>query len=254
MGGGNADALVISDQNKADFFSDPALNAEGDKPVKIPLLICDAQWDTNGNTGAKDIPWAASTGFPIDLGTDKLVINPPLQGGDLFVSGTWESMEWDGAAWRNPKNGNLANGDLTINAGRDSLYKVTVNLPAGAGAAAPNLWVRINDLVIKGANGPYLGEYDRTTKRILVVYEAANAADFQNTIAHELGHAFHQTALGNTAGEPAHANQYSKQGSHCNYNTDKCLMYESGPIAGTLGEFCPVCHPYVILQDMSELA
>ncbi len=261
VGGGDDDALVISDLNKADFFDDSEfedLKPEKDKPVKVPIIICDAQWDSDTDSGAQSSDWEESTDFPIELGMDKLILDPPLQGGNLFVSGTWDSVEFDSVngTLKNPKNGNLANGDLRVSKTRNSLRKVTVKLPAGVGGAAPDVYVRINNLIVKGAKGPYLGEYSKATQRILCVYESATAeqrADFQNTIAHEVGHGFRQTATGGSSGAPAHPKHYYKQGDHCNYDTNKCLMYESGPITGTLGEFCKECHPYVLFEDMSKL-
>jgi hypothetical protein len=258
VNGGPADALVVSDSNKAQFFT--GFSAEADKPIKVPILICDAQWDAGGNSAAVDAGEISTANFPRDIATDKLVLSPPLQGGNLLVSGNWTAAEWDPALnagagdWANVRQGALANGDLSVNSARSGLRRVTVSLPAGVGAttAATRIW--IEGLVIQGADGPYLGEYSRSTKRILAVYDPTEPVDFQNTIAHELGHAFHQVAEAPPAGIPAHPNQYLSKGSHCNKHTDKCLMYQSGPIRGSLNRYCDVCHPYVLLEDMSRLA
>jgi hypothetical protein len=86
------------------------------------------------------------------------------------------------------------------------------------------------------------------------VYEPADPVDFQNTIAHEIGHAFKQVTKVRPAGIPAHPHQYDKQGSHCRHATDKCVMYESGPIVGSFNRYCDVCHPYVLVQDMHKFA
>ena len=251
LNGGNADALVVSDTNKAQFFGGFA--AEADKPIKVPILVCDAQWDEGGSSGSRDAA-APAASFPIDLRMDKLVLNPPLQGGGLFVSGTWLAAEWDAAtgAWTNVRNGNLSNADLSVNAGRSDLHDVAVALPAGVGPTTAHIHLWLEDLVIQGADGPYLGEY--AAERILSVYDPTQPVDFQNTIAHELGHAFHQVTQASLTGIPAHPHQYNSMGSHCSYNTDKCMMYESGPIVGSLNRYCDVCHPYVLVQDMSELS
>jgi len=250
--GGNADALVVSDANKGQFFAGFA--AEADKPIKVPILICDAQWDAGGNSGTSDDAELTVGKFPRDVEMDKLALTPPLQGGDLLVSGTWTAAENGHGGWQNVRKGNFANGDLSINASRKSLYAVTVALPAGVGATTNKTRVWIEDLVIQGAKGPYLGEYSKATKRILAVYDPKEPVDFQNTIAHELGHAFHQVTTAAPAGVPAHPNQYLSQGSHCNKHKDKCLMYQSGPISGSLNRYCDVCHPYVLLEDMSRLS
>jgi hypothetical protein len=261
LNGGNADALVVSDSNKDQFFND--FKAEAKKPIKIPLLICDAQWDEGGDSAGVDQTLTPAD-FPRNIATDKLVLNPPLQGGDLLVSGDWTAAERDPDPakagtpdeWQNVRNGSLTNADVSVDPNRDHLRKVRVALPAGVGATTAATKVWLQNLVIQGADGPYLGEYDPGTKRILAVYDPTEPVDFQNTIAHELGHAFHQVMEpgATPAGIPAHPNQYLSKGSHCNKHTDKCLMYQSGPIAGSLNRYCEVCHPYVLVEDMSKLA
>ena len=76
------------------------------------------------------------------------------------------------------------------------------------------------------------------------------------TIVHEAGHGFKQCIRAGDvpAGLPAHGNQYESAGSHCNTPVKKCLMYESGPQRTAIHRFCDVCHPYVVVQDMSALA
>jgi len=114
--------------------------------------------------------------------------------------------------------------------------------------------VRIKDLRVEGADGPYLGEYDSSTGRILSVYDPLQARDFQNTITHELGHAFFQVADGPASGLPAHPNRYSSLGFHCRNGVNTCVMYESGPVAACLDRYCDECHPYLLVQDISRLA
>jgi len=258
VNGGPNDALVVSDTNKAQFFTGFA--AEADKPIKVPILVCDAQWDPDGDSGLEDRDEPASS-FPLDILMDKRVLNPPLQGGDLLVSGSWEAKDWDASAnsgagdWVNPRNGNLSNADLSINANRDDLNKVKVALPAGVGPTTAQTRVWIENLSVQGAND-FLGE--SFNQRILAVYESDTQLkrdDFQNTIVHELGHAFHQVLHGAPAtGIPAHPIQVDMgQGNHCRQETDKCVMYDSGPIVGSHNRYCDICHPYLLVQDMSNI-
>lgn len=261
VNGGNGDALLVSDTNKAQFFTGVA--ADASRPLKIPILVCDAQWDAGPSTAPVSTAGAVSaSSFPVDLATSKLILDPPLQGGNLMVSGTWVAAEWDAAAnggagaWINRRNGNLAAGDISVNSARDNLKKVTVSVPAGVGATTANTRIQISNLVVQGANGPYLGESFQ--KRILAVYDPNEPADFQNTIAHEIGHAFKQVIKGDpaggVAGVPAHPKQMDLgQGNHCREQTNKCVMYDSGPIAGSLNRYCDVCHPYLLVNDMSEI-
>jgi len=253
LGAGADDALVVSDSNKASFFS--GYKAEGDKPIKIPLLICDAQWDKGGNCSSVDWPDIPAAVFPLNVGTDKLVLTPPLQGGNLRVSGKWVAKEPDGAGgWKNVRKGSYKNSDFSVDPARTDLKDVQVALPAGAAPIKPDTVIDIEDLVIKGADGPYLGEYDTSKKRILSVFDPAQPVDFQNTIAHEIGHSLHQVTETRPAGIPKHPHQYLRQGSHCRFDTNKCVMYQSGPIPGSLNRYCDVCHPYLLVQDMHKLA
>lgn len=261
VNGGNANALVVTDVNKNTFFSGIANEAE--KPIKIPILVCDAQWDTGPNTSAVTTGWLAVGGYDVTM--DRLIINPPLQGGSLLVSGTIAYMgKLPDSSWDTQKNAALTNAEISVSPGRDSLYKVTVRMPAAVTTYAtthPNTNITIMNLVVQGAKGPYLGE--SFSKKVLAVYESDTAlkiADFQNTIAHEIGHGFGQTVRADKVptGVIAHPNQYLSYdsdgvctGSHCNKDTDKCVMYQSGPIAGSLNRFCDVCHPYMLLGDMS---
>jgi len=254
VGGGDADALVVSDGNKGQFFSGYA--AEADKPVKIPLLICDAQWDAGDESGSQDVSLRKASQFPVDVEMDKLVLDPPLQGGKLLAAGTWKAAEYDAStsSWENVRQGTLAAGDLTVSKTRDSLMKVTVKKPAGLTGVTADTYLEISGLKIKGAKGPYLGEYSSANKRILAVYDPDEQEDFQNTIAHEIGHALRQVSKAVPTGVPAHPYQYDKQGSHCKRKKDKCVMYESGPIAGSLNQYCDICHPYLLIQEMETWA
>jgi len=257
VNGGGANVLVISDKNKNAFFA--GIAAEADKPVKIPILVCDAQWDTGPNTSAVDTGWLAASDY--DIATDRLVLKPALSGGGIRVAGTVEGA-WEDppGTWQYTAAVNLTEADISISDTRNSLKKVTVRIPNSvksqyAGEANPH--VRISGLIVKGCKGPYLGE--SFAKKVLAVYDPNEPADFQNTIAHEVGHGFGQVvkAADRPTGAPAHPNQYisydsdgMSTGSHCNHATNKCVMYQSGPIAGSLDRFCDVCHPYMLVHDM----
>src|SRR5690606_28552038 len=102
-------------------------SADPSRPVEVPIVVCDAQWDAGGNSAAVTSPAVPASAFPIELATDKLMIDPPLQGGDLLVSGTWVAGDWDPAAnggaggWTNVRSGALTPGLLSINPARDNL-------------------------------------------------------------------------------------------------------------------------------------
>jgi hypothetical protein len=256
VNGGTGDALVVSDTNKAQFFDKFA--HEEEKPNMIPVLVCDAQWDPDGDTAKKKVPWIDSKWFPYDITVGKDVLNPPLQGGDLYVSGTWVAREWDpvAGAW-GPKSPpkNLTNNDLTINKDRDSIQKVTVKLPAALDATKRTV-VQLDHLSVRGA-AHFLGE--SSEQRILAVFDPGQPVDFQNTIAHEIGHAYAQVIEGDPAGGvdgiPFHPIQMNAEeaGNHCRYFKNLCVMYDSGPVKGSLNRYCEICHPYLLIQDMSKI-
>ena len=258
--GGGGNVLLVSDLNKNSFFT--GLADEADKPIKVPILVCDAQWDTGPDTNAFNSGWV--TAWPVTAATNRLLVKPYLDGGALLVSGEVQCTAPDGGGgWVTGPTAQLTEANLTIDPGRGAKFKeVVVNLPAAVDNwvnANPGANVAVVGLVLRGAKGPYLGE--SFGKNILAVYEPAEAADFQNTITHELGHGFQQTlrAGKQVAAAPALKTQYisydsdgMSTGSHCNHSTNKCVMYESGPIVGSLNRYCDDCHPYLLSLDMTK--
>ncbi len=262
--GDTGDGLVVGDNNEKKFFGKKV--KKKDEPVMVPMMNVHGLWIADGDTGAESAPREESTTFPVSLTMDKKVINPPLQGGDLLVSGTWEAQDWRppvaevvatatvagtpavAGAWINRRTGNLANGDIELDPNRSDPRAVRVKVPAGvvvASGGGKKTRITIKDVVVRGA-ATFLGtSYD---DGIVNKFTPNDMQDFINTINHELGHSFKQVKTGPPTGVPAHPHQYVNQGSHCSHATDKCLMYQSGPIAGSLNEYCPVCHPYVLIE------
>jgi hypothetical protein len=253
--GGNADALVVSDNNKGQFFSSCA--ADADRPVKIPILVCDAQWDPDGNSSSIDLTGRVDASvLPANIAIDKRVLDPPLQGGNLIVSGTWTALalnpvtnKWDrkGAA-----NSPFAAGDIDIDPNRSDTNEIRIKRPAAMPGDATHLIIK--SISVQGA-ASYLGEYSPSTKKILVVHDPNQPIDSVNSIVHEVGHAFNQVPKGSVDGVPAHPIQVDLgQGNHCRHLTDKCVMFDSGrPDGYSLNEFCEKCHPHVLVEDMAKL-
>ncbi len=248
------DALVVGDATETRFFS-LAKPAE-DKPVAIPILNAHALWVQDGLTSSDSIPWFDATGFPKQFTADKKLLDPPLQGGTLLRSGRWRAVDWDPAAnhgtggWINDRRGNLAAGDISLDPGRSSPREVQIKKPAGIVLAAAGTQVTITNLTFR-AGTTYLGtSYD---DGIVNSYTPNDEQDFINTINHEIGHSFKQVSKVYPAGIPAHPHQYDQDGAHCRYTNKSCLMYESGPQPASLNRYCPVCHHYVLVQDMSKV-
>jgi len=262
VNGGNGVVLNVSDANTGQFFAD--INAETEHPIKVPIVTCDYNWgleqDSAPATGLDNIAPAA---FPVAVDTNVYVCDPPLQGGNLLVSGDWEAADWDPAAdggngdWVNFRSGSFVDGEITVDPNRGNLKQVHVALPAGIGAVTADTSVDIKNLVVKGAGDFFLGGYNIDgNQRIVCVYDPNDAQDYQNTVVHELGHAFHQTlGVAPATGIPVNPNYIlNPTGPHCTYDTNKCVMFTSGPIAGSLNRYCPDCHPHMLVQDMQTIA
>jgi hypothetical protein len=249
--------LNISDANQDQYYA----LAQGDTehPISVPVVTCDFNWAEEGASGiVADFNRLASA-FPLDVNTTMHACDPPVQGGTLLAAGDWVAAESDGAGgWLNVRNGALQNGDVDINPLRDRITKVRVNLPAGAGAVTAATRVWISNLQINGADNHYLGGYaiNPAFPMIVAVFDPSDTADYQNTVVHELGHAFFQTGgVAPAAGIPVNPNYIlNPTGPHCTYQVNKCVMFTSGPIAGSLNRYCPDCHPYMLVQDMTQVA
>jgi len=143
-----------------------------------------------------------------------------------------------------------------------------VTLPA---IAAPGVGEKIYVVAqCAPADGPYLGE--SFGKNSLIVYPTAatpgsgftlgeHQADYQDTVTHEIGHAFNQTPLPGAQPDapniPDHPTQADRgQGNHCQVTTPagkfKCVMYDSGPMKDGIHKYCETCHPYLLAQDLTK--
>jgi hypothetical protein len=259
----NSDALVVGDDNRSEFFK--LAKAEKDKPVMVKMLNSHALWIKGGVTASQNFAWFESPSYPIVVDVGKETLDPPLAGGTLLKAGRWEAEDWQPpgvppgsppgtppapGAWVNRRNGALAAGDLALDPGRSDPNTVCVKLPAGVTVAATKTRVRIRGLIVRHCQS-YLGT--SYADGIVNAYTPNDEQDFINTINHELGHSFNQVSKVQPAGVPTHKLQYDKDGSHCNFAGKACLMYESGPQPGSLNRYCSVCHPYVLVQDMSSV-
>ena len=287
--GGSAtkDVAVIGGHNKEKFAA--MRTVEAAHPLKANLIVCEFQCDPDGATDDS----MATAIFKLDAGKSKvvtltqgsggdIVCKPALKaGGNLVEIGEWSTS--DPALGTGPGGGTITDADIEIESTRGSTLEVKVTLPASAPiptTAAP-VWVTLQ---LKAASG-YLGE-SFGTGQILCVYDVSAAAggqgsevDYNDTVAHELGHMWKQTPKPGThsASMNDHPLQYvghQGQGSHCrqgatisapgpvHWNTasektpypkkGKCLMFHSFSSSCT-HKFCATCKPYLQLQDMSSL-
>lgn len=264
--GNVGDGLVVGDVHEKEFWK--LAPDEADKPVMFRMLNAHALWAPGGNTTAVNVNvWTTGDTFPIEVNVGALAIDPPqTQGADLLTSGRWEAEELietppppgspvgtlSTFAWGNASSGDLDAADVTTNPNRDDPRMVQVKLPSGLGVVADATKVRLKiKLLVVRSSEMYLGtSYD---DGIVNAYTPNDEQDFINTINHELGHSLKQVTKVRPGGVPAHHEQYDSQGSHCNYQNKSCLMFESGPQPASLNRYCPTCHPYVLVQDMSDV-
>jgi hypothetical protein len=253
--GDASDGLAVGDATESKFFA--LVKKTSERPVQVPMLNAHGLWVADGTTAGQSTPWTEipAKAFPLPFDAAKELLDPPLQGGTLLFAGRWEAQDWDDAAnagagaWVNPRHGDLAAGDLSLDASRSDPHTFQIGKPARL-TLGTKTRVRFTGLRLRGAVS-YLGT--SYADGIVNCYTPNDEVDFINTINHELGHSFKQVTKVRPTGVPAHPHQYDKQGSHCNYQNKSCLMYESGPQAVHLDRYCPVCHPYVLVQDMSSV-
>lgn len=253
--GDASDGLAVGDATESQFFKLAKPSTE--RPVQVPMLNAHGLWVADGTTAAQTSPWMElpATAFPVPLEANKKLLDPPLQGGTLLSAGQWEAADWDPALdngngdWGPVRSGNLVAADISLDPSRSSPRSFQVSQPAGLRPAARTAF-RFKSLRLNGATS-YLGT--SYADGIVNCYTPNDVVDFVNTINHELGHSFKQVTKARPAGVPAHVHQYDQDGSHCNYQNKSCLMYESGPQPVHLDRYCPVCHPYVLVQDMSSV-
>ncbi len=259
----NADGLVVGDANQKVFFD--LVTKKVKEPVAKPMINVHALWIKGAVSGDLVINLDAGfelRHFPRNLSFDTECLDPPLQGGTLFHSGSYTTYKLNPAnnLWVVDKRGSFSSGDLSLDPNRSGGNQVKVALPAAIQGDPPTNRISLR-LKINGAQS-FLGT---SYKDSIVVnsYTPNDEQDYVNTINHELGHSLSQVPVPTAGlrpknpmhdkGIPAHPLHYENQGPHCDYQNKSCLMYESGPQPNSLNEYCPVCHPYVLVQDMTKM-
>ncbi|HEX2955502.1 MAG TPA: hypothetical protein VHO70_01650, partial [Chitinispirillaceae bacterium] len=255
-GASNSNVAVISDCNKhaiANNFFKP----KADQPVKNHLIVCDKQYDARdgGNLqyargASSPIKRALPAGTSIKIVMDKPVFDPALHGPGMITALYWCSTSSPAAKT------NIPVASAKIPCPRANNCEIEVVLPAINGSAADPVYI-----VAKCFSpwGPYLGE--SFGKHSLIVYNPADVVDYNDTVVHEIGHAFNQTPRPNMQPDPTHIPQHPIQadrghGNHCQEHDlikrPICVMYDSGPLhyMTALHRFCDVCHPYLLVEDL----
>ena len=232
------------------------------RKTKNQLIIAPYQYDVfkegkrRSAAGRSAAITAPAAGTEIKIALNRPVFDPALHGVGMIRRLYWYRKSARGS--RHP----IPAGEARIPKPRAHNRQIAVKVPAinPAPTAADPVFI-----VAKCWSpwGPYLGE--SLGKHSLILFDPKDVTDFNDTVAHEIGHRFNQTPEpGKQPGAPQipdHPNQADrKQGNHCQVNDGvdagsgktkyKCIMYDFGPLRWGLHEFCEVCHPYLLVEDL----
>lgn len=261
-GGGTTNRFVATDYNMNHFYS--KVRPSADKPLKVPMLLCEANFGDAGVSSAVNNLQVRITDFPQEVQMSMCAMTPCIDDNskNLLASGTWKlyrpSTTRPGT-WREIESGALRAADVTILQTRTNKYCIHIKRPSNIVSTAMNTVVVFQNITINGAKS-YLGGYFSGSKTLLSVRNPSEPNDFHNTIVHELGHAFGQVIRPSDSanlGLPDHPIQEDRgSGNHCNHKTGAnfdCVMYYAGLSGDPVLPWCDTCKPYVLLADMSKL-
>ena len=297
QGGGNGIVATVGSNNKTEFAKKPIFDKDEYKehPIKANVIACNYQCDAMGATPVKKITLTAN-GQKVIMpgGVGSIICKPALaRNKKLVFFGEWSKTK---TPWK--KQGKINDDAIIIDSGRSDTLGIKIDLSKGATGSPPvptathPVYVRLR---VQSAED-YLGEsFD--PGQVLCVYRPGTAdpkqgseADFNDTVAHELGHMWNQTPpVVQTSTVPAslkaHPLRYEGhggQGPHCRdgviqYWRSTGLSNTPGPVNwsnrnqklpeplkgtcimfGTYSskcshKFCSTCKPYLQLQDMQKI-
>lgn len=291
--GSTSKAVVIGTGNESkirEFLNDGVTDANKPKePVKSHIMYCDYQCDYETGPSKLYMQFSSKKISYQDINkyTGGFVLNPPVKDGqDVFKN----DFEWGIATLKKSKvilkkllfksNKSIAEstpatnctkvggiGDVTC--GKTS-FEIT-NIPDAYKSyfdSSGNL-KKADVAVYVEATVNYANQYlgDSDGHHVIIVVESSNDAETCATVSHEIGHSFNQTPrpANKPASLPAHPMGHSDAGYHCYYNAREFnkkgggTSYKSGTCVmaqnsgNSTAEYCPICGPYIKLQDMSAM-
>jgi hypothetical protein len=258
----------------------------------LNLIPCNFQCDYNNtfkDIGTVQVKTTDKTSeadtyyVTVATNTRHILCDPPLNPGvdRMIVSATYGHKDGSDVY---AADGNIPLANITIDEKRPGTGSIKLKRPGTMPepTVAKPAWIRVEYIYCRS----YLGE--SKVNHVLAVVRPWSASgqgspiDFNDTVTHEIGHAFNQTprrttqptSLGN---HPTQYYAHGGQGSHCHQgsaswspsapaedaNLDttaetpvpsrgKCVMFHSFS-ADCEHKFCDKCKPYVRLQDMSSM-
>jgi hypothetical protein len=154
------------------------------------LIVAEYQCDSVDADCATSVSVFELTSSPqeITITGAKIICKPPLKANSkLVIRGEWSKTA---NPWR--RAGFLTDSDIEIDAGRSQLNKIKVKKPSAAGAR-DKVFIKLKVLATKSFAGCAAGN-----GQVVCVYKgtasgSGSTKDFNETVAHELGHLFNQT-------------------------------------------------------------
>ncbi len=242
-GGGDTPKLCIGTHNDAKAMALFVAETAATTP-KFNVVVCDEQFDAQGvttdicpfdfdaaNNVAREVTLTSTAVRPHKL----TLIDPPLQGGALVISATWQQLTWDGTNWVIGAQQPLPAAHVVVAKTRTAKNRVMLTPPA-AGVMDATHVVRIR-LHLRAADGPYLG-WAPNGSVASVVKGGRPASSIQDVTAHEMGHLFAKARVDSLAGIPDHKFFYQQRGgsgSHCAFGA----TWTADPTAPALNPATP---------------
>jgi hypothetical protein len=279
MSGSTRKVVCVGDINKAKFTSLFKPPKDTTKP-KAHMVMCDVQWDSQMGSPKDFSPSTRefSINYKNSAGNSYLgVFDPPLGGGSIVR----RPSIWVWNDGSKTHQGNLNDSNVAIEKSRGHYSEVKIKLPAVCPPSCPcgRPGTAINPtplkkasvrLTLKGATGPWAGESGRPGDPQCLIVINNDVNEFNNTIAHEIGHLFKAVRKDtNWKGIPDHPHQYEKhggQGSHCKEDAAQhptrvdqdgnpifvggtCVMFHVA-VGNTV--FCDNCSVDMRVRDVSD--
>jgi len=224
------------------------------QPVKAHALIGDFLYspDSAVATGSRILRSGQGAGRVVKLAMNKPVFNPPLRGGPLVMWAVYQ-VGATGLPERIP------DGNVSIVAPRADDKEVTVLLPPTTPRPTARAQVTVT-VLCQAAKGPLLGKSFRRG-RVLVEFDPNDVPSYNDSVAHEIAHAFGQVhgidapskpAIPPPANVPRHPNS-TNTGSGCHCGNRACIMFASGPEPSASHKFDRACHPYLLVENLSRI-
>lgn len=289
-GAGTSKVICVGTHNRAAFRA-LFTAATAEHTPKGHLILIDQQWDpaTSLLMVADSPSREATIRFRDTTDTEDVgIFDPPLGNGTPMMQPQANIWRWtDGAGQLH--DGWLTPAHVKIRKSRGSYADAVITVPStcGADCACGAGGVAINpsgasqvhvEVALACGKGPYAGESGSPGAPHCLIVLDKNAARFNNTIAHELGHMFTMVRSGAAGaqraayfGAPQHPNWYEKHGgvgAHCstgatpsadpnNVDEDGNAVFEGGScvmyhVAAGNTTFCGLCSTDLRVQNLED--